>query len=35
VQERVEVRRGFLARNRCGVEPPPVVARVAHDGLIS
>ena len=35
VQERVEVRRGVLARNRCGVETPPVVARVAHDGLFS
>ena len=35
VQERVEIRRGVLARNRCGVETPPVVARVAHDGLFS
>ena len=35
VQERVEVRRGVLARNLCGVETPPVVARVAHDGLFS
>lgn len=35
VQERVEVWRGVLARNRCSVEPPPVLARVAHEGIFS
>ena len=32
VQERVKEWRRVLARNRCGVETPPVVAWVAHDG---
>ena len=35
VQERVELRRGVFTRNRCGVETPPIFARVTHDGPFS